>query len=80
MVKLTYKQRRELIKAIDEYGGFQKVVNNQTLPIEFVELALKYAHGLTEADFEDMPYSEMVEKAMDVFIDEIVKPEAEKKS
>lgn len=81
MVKdLTWKQRKEMINAIDEFGGIMKVQERKTLPAEFVELAMIYAYEMSEEDLAKAPYLDLVTKAMAVFEEIFLKAEAEKKS
>lgn len=77
---LTWKQRKEMIKAIDAAGGIFSVQEKKTLPADFVELAMIYAYEMTEHDMEQAPYVELVTKAMVVFEEIFLKADAEKKS
>lgn len=80
---LNWQQRKELKKILEAEGKtLAKIVEDQELPIDFVELAFKYGvEGFEDVEqLNNLNELQLMTGASEVFVRTFVKPETEKKS
>lgn len=80
---VTWAQRKAMKKALESNGTtLIKIVENQELPIDFVELAFQFGiEGFEDVEkLNQLSEIDLMEGASQVFINTFVKPEIEKKS